>query len=515
MTRRRTRLMPVVLFALIVFSADARAQETPLAEFDEYVNKAMRDWEVPGVAIAVVKGDEVVLAKGYGVRKVGEPATVDERTLFAIGSSSKAFTAACVAMLADEGKLKWDEPATKHLPGFELYDSYVTREMTVRDLLSHRSGLERGDFLWYGTNYDRDEILRRARFIKPTWSFRSTFGYQNLMYLAAGQLVAKVSGKSWDDFIRERFFAPLGMTASSTSIGALRGVDNVAQPHVEVDDKVVSVPYRLIDNIGPAGSINSNAADMAQWVRLQLGQGTYQDKRLISSGAVKETHTSQTVMRYEPPYSTFYPEAHFLNYGLGWFLSDYKGRKLVEHGGAIDGMRAQVALIPEEKLGLVVLTNRGGTVLPVALMYRTLDAYLGVRPARDWSAELLKTTKAARTQAEAARKKAEAERVKDTKPTHAPEDYAGTYKNDLYGEVKVTQGDGKLNLQLGPAFVSDLEHWHYDTFQAKFRNAGVTTANVTFALDARGKVDSVTLNLPGFTDYPFKRAPEPTTAPKP
>jgi CubicO group peptidase (beta-lactamase class C family) len=515
MTRRRPIRSVLLLLFVSVVSPIARAQDAPLGGFDEYVNKAIRDWEVPGVAIAVVKDDQVVFAKGYGLKKLGDPAPVDERTLFAIGSSSKAFTAAAVAMLVDEGKLKWDDPATKYLPGFELYDPYVTRELTVRDLLSHRSGLERGDLLWYGTEYNRDEILRRARFLKPTWSLRSTFGYQNLMYLAAGQLIARVSGKSWDEFIRQRILTPLGMTASGTSIRDFKEADNVASPHGKLEDKVALIQWRNIDNIAPAGSINSNVVDVAQWVRLQLGQGTFEKKTLISSGAVKEMHTSQTVMRVEPPYSFFYPEAHFLNYGLGWFLSDYRGRKLVEHGGAIDGMRAQVALMPEEKLGLVVLTNRGGTLLPVALMYRILDAYMGAAQPRDWSAELLKTMKSLEAQGEAAAKKLEADRVPDTKPTHAFEKYAGTYENDLYGALKVTLENGRLNLRFGPAFTGELEHWHYDTFRAKFRGAGVTTAYITFALNAQGKVENATLNLPGVADYPFKRAPEPAATAKP
>jgi CubicO group peptidase (beta-lactamase class C family) len=501
--------MLLLLFVLLA-SPLARAQEAPLTGFDDYVNKALRDWEVPGVAIAVVKGDQVVFAKGYGVRKLGDPAPVSERTLFAIGSSSKAFTAASVAMLVDEGKLKWDDPATKHLPGFELYDPYVTRELTVRDLLSHRSGLERGDLLWYGTEYDRDEVLRRARHLRPTWSLRSTFGYQNLMYLAAGQLVAKVGGKSWDEFVRQRIFTPLGMTASGTSIRDFKGADNVASPHEKIEDKVTPVPWRNIDNIGPAGSINSNVVDMTQWVRLQLGQGSFQNQRLISSGAVKEMQTSQTVMRVDPPYSLLYPEAHFLNYGLGWFLSDYRGRKLVEHGGAIDGMRAQVALLPEEKLGLVILTNRGGTLLPMALMYRILDAYLGAPP-RDWGADLLKTVKSLEEQGAAAAKKLEAERIKDTKPAHALDKYAGTYRNDLYGDVKVTHENGKLNLRFGPAFTGELEHWHYDTFRARFRGAGASTTYITFSLNAQGKIENAILNLPGVADYPFKRVPETTT----
>jgi CubicO group peptidase (beta-lactamase class C family) len=501
----------VLQFLLLVTFPVARAQEAPLNGLDDYVNKAMRDWEVPGLAIAIVKDDRIVLAKGYGVRKVGEPAPVTEKTLFAIGSSSKAFTAAAIAMLVDEGKIKWDDSAARYLPGFEVYDPYVTRELTVRDLLTHRSGLERGDLLWYGTEYDRDEILRRTRFLKPTWSLRSTFGYQNLMYLAAGQLVARVSGKSWDDFIKARLFTPLGMASSNTSIKDFRNGDDVATPHAKIEDKVTAIPWRNIDNIAPAGSINSNVVDMAQWVRLQLGQGEYQKQRLLSSGAARETHASQTVIRLEPPMTFLYPEAHFLNYGLGWFLHDYRGRKVVEHGGAIDGMRAQVAMIPEEKLGLVILTNMGGTTLPVPLMFRIFDAYLGAPP-RDWSGDLLKSMKGLEEQGRAAQKKQEEARVKDTKPSLAISEYAGTFKNDLYGDVKVTHQNGKLSVRFGPAFTGDLEHWHYDTFRARFNGPGTSTGFMTFGLNAQGKADTLTINMPGVTEYPFKRTPE-ITAP--
>lgn len=510
MLPRRLRLITLLVLGLVVTQL-AQAQDAPINGLDDYVNKALRDWQVPGVAIAIVKNDQIIFAKGYGVRKLGEPTPVDERTLFAIGSSSKAFTAAAVAMLVDEGKVKWDDPVTKYLPGFEVFDPYVTRELTVRDLLTHRSGLQRGDFLWYGSEIDRDEILRRTRYLKPSWSLRSTFGYQNLMYLAAGQLIARVSGKSWDDFIRQRLFAPLGMSASGTSIRDFKSSDNVASPHAKVDDKVEVIPWRNIDNIAPAGSINSNVVDVAQWVRLQLGEGSYQNKRLFSSGAAKEMHASQTVIRFEPPYSLFYPEAHFLNYGLGWFLSDFRGRKIVEHGGAIDGMRAQVAMIPEEKLGVVVLTNLNGTALPVALAYKVFDGLLG-ESQRDWSAEFLKTFKSFEDQGKEALKKQEAERIKGTQPSVALEKYAGTYKNDLYGEVKVAHQNGKLNFRFGPAFTSDLEHWHYDTFQARFIAAGVAKPQITFALNAQGKVDTVTLNMPGVSEYPFKRVPETATA---
>ena len=493
-----------LLIVMLAVSVTAFAQQAPLTGFDEYAEKALRDWEVPGMAIAVVKDDKIVFAKGYGVRKIGETTPVDEKTLFAIGSSSKAFTAATIAILVDEGKLKWDDHVTKYLPGFQTSDPYVTRELTVRDLLSHRAGLERGELLWYATEYDRDELLRRTRFLKSAASLRGNFVYQNVMYLAAGQVASKAAGKSWDDLIAERIYGPLGMTASSTSIKAIKTGDNAASPHAKSGDKIEPVAWRDIDNIGPAGSINSNAVDMAKWVRLQLGQGSFEGKKIFSPAVAKEMHMSQMVMRLEGFNSISYPEAHFLNYGMGWFLSDYKGRKLVEHGGSVDGMRAQVALVPEEKLGIVILTNMNGTILPVPIMYRIIDAYLGA-PQKDWAGDFLTRIKALTEQGKEAAKRAEASRIKDTHPTLAIENYAGSYKNDLYGEVKVTNSGGKINLRFGPAFVSDLEHWHYDTFRANFHNPVVPTGMVTFTLNGLGKVDTVTLNMPGMSDYPFKR----------
>jgi CubicO group peptidase (beta-lactamase class C family) len=500
-----TKAISLIVLLLIVLPGPlGYAQEAPSKDFDDYINKALKDWEVPGLAIAIVKNDQLVFARGYGVRKLGDPTPVDEKTLFAIGSSSKAFTAASIAMLMDEGKLKWDDPATKHLPGFQLFDPYATRELSVRDLLSHRSGLERGDFLWYGTSYSRDEIVQRVRFLKPSWSFRSRFGYQNIMYLAAGQIVAGLSGKPWDDFIRDRIFKPLGMTSSSTSIKDLKAADDVATPHTKLDGKVEIIPWRNIDNIAPAGSINSNVIDMAQWVRLQLGEGSYKGQRLISSGGAKEMHTSQTVIRMEPPWTLYYSDAHFLNYGLGWFLHDHRGRKVVEHGGNIDGMSALVAMIPEEKLGLVILTNMNGSPLPGALASRVYDLYLGVQP-RDYSADTLKTFNAFLEQGKQAQKKLEESRVKSTSPTLALDQYAGTYKDEMYGDAKVAIQSGKLVLTT-PGFVGDLEHWNYDTFQATWRERSLGKALVTFTLNARGKVDE--MKLPDL-QISFKRGPDP------
>ena len=499
----RANRFVILILMLFISSVFAHAQDAPLQGFDEYVNKALKDWDVPGVAIAVIKDDKIVFAKGYGLREIGKPDKVDERTIFAIGSSTKAFTAASIAMLVDEGKIKWDDPATKYLPGFQLYDANVTREMTVRDLLTHRIGLERGDALWYATDMSREEILRRIRFLKPSSSMRSKFGYQNIMFLAAGQIVPQVTGKTWDDFLRERIFTPLGMTATSTSISGLKNSNDVAAPHSKFDDKVTAIPYRMIDNIGPAGSINSNVVDMAQWVRLQLNSGKFGDKQLISSANVNVMHSPQTIIPLEGAMKILYPEAHFLNYGMGWFLSDYHGRKLVEHGGSIDGMRGLVAMIPEEKIGIVILANLSGTIISVPLANRIFDAYLGAPP-RDWSAEMLKTMNALQEQGKAANQKMEAARIKDTKPSLALENYAGDYQNEMYGDTKIVVENGKLILKRGAYFTGDLEHWHYDTFRVVWRDRQEGKGFVSFRLNSQGKVEM--MNMEGLAE--FTRVPE-------
>ena len=504
---RRTTATAFGVFAVLSVASSSGAQQAkePFPGFDAYVRSALATWKVPGASVAIVRNDSVIYAKGYGVREVGKPAPVDERTLFAIGSSSKAFTAAAVAMLVDSGKVKLDAPATAYLPGFQLFDPYASREITVRDLLSHRSGLARGELVWYGSDYDRDEILRRVRFLEPTWSFRSQFGYQNIMYLAAGQVVAKVTKAPWDDFIKARIFQPLGMTSSSTSISALTGLEDVAAPHADVSDTVRAIPYRRIDNIAPAGAINSNALDMAQWLRLQLGDGKVDGKQLISKRMVDEMHTAQTVIRAEGNWKMMNPAAHLMAYGLGWFLSDYEGKYVVQHGGNIDGMTALVAMLPEEKFGIVVLTNMNGSQMPTTIMLRAFDMQLK-RPAKDWSAEMRKQYDAMLKQALAMQARNGPQRVPNTKPSLPLTDYVGTYADSLYGVVKVTESNGTLNLAFGSTWHGPLEHWHFDTFHMKLDTPVLPPVPVTFRLNAAGKVDDVVLDLAG--QAIFKRIPD-------
>src|SRR5687768_16922314 len=343
--RLRRRVRPALLLAplFIAFAADYavaqnRSDAERLRKIEAYVEQARKNWNVPGLGLAIVKNDSVIFAKGFGTRTIGKDEPVNEHTLFSIGSSSKAFTSASIAMLVDEGKVRWDDQATRHLPSLRFQDEYVTREMRVRDLLSHVSGLPRYDQLWGTFNYPPDEILRRIQYLPPTSSFRSTYGYQNLMFVAAGEVVRAASGKNWHDFVASRIFQPLGMARSNTTTAGLETRTNVAAPHTRTGDRTVVIPHKNIDNVGPAGSITSSAREMAEWIRLQLAGGVHNGRRLLSDSVMREMHKPHTIIPRSPRADTINPYSHFSTYGLAWFVEDHRGRKIVQHGGNIDGM---------------------------------------------------------------------------------------------------------------------------------------------------------------------------------
>lgn len=514
MLHSRTLLLKVLFFALLVSPNQLLPQKQPLQGFDAYVNKALKDWDCPGLAIAIVKNDSVVFSRGYGIRELGSAAAVSERTVFGIASCSKAFTAAAVGMLVDDRKIQWDDPVVRHLPGFELYDPFVTREITVRDLLCHRSGLPAfgGDILWWGSTYSRDETLRRVRFVKPASSFRSRYAYQNIMFIAAGQVVAQASGMSWDDFVRQRMFQPLGMGSTTTSISDIRESDERATPHLRVDGTTRSIKWRNLDNGAAAAGINSNVRDMAQWIRLQLNRGIYAGRRIFSPSVADEMWSLQTAAPNpapQPPLpSSLRP--HFTGYGLGWSLSEYRTRYLIRHYGETDGMSSVVGLLPEEKLGVVILTNLHVTSLHTALLYRIFDSYLGGNR-EDWSTLYLKIRTNEEEKEARDRKEAESARVRASAPSLPPERYAGRYINTTYGDATVSEKDGTLTVHLAasPTYIGDLEHWHYDTFLSRWRDPIAGKTFVSFTLNSKGEVDEMKLKVADFIDfgeYVFKRA---------
>ncbi|MBE0595029.1 MAG: serine hydrolase [Gemmatimonadales bacterium] len=507
------RLFSVLLLLAVLAPASRAQRAVDVGTLDAYFAAARSAWNVPGFAVAIVKDDAVVLARGYGLREMGKPDAVDAHTLFAIASNTKAFTAAALARLVDEGKLSWDDRVVDHLPFFELYSPYVTQEMRVRDLLSHRSGLGTysGDLVWYGTRYSRNEVLRRLRYLPPSGSFRADYGYSNVMFLAAGQLVPAVTGRSWDEFIETEFFGPLGMDRSVTSVDSLPNRTNVATPHGERDGRLVTFPWYSWDNVGPAASIISSVSEMARWIRLQLNGGTWDARTYFTAGQSQTMWTPHMSFTVSAGAQERYPSTHFRGYGLGWGLMDYLGRKVMSHGGAADGMYSRVVLVPEERLGMVILTN-SMTSLPTALSYRILDAYLG-GPERDWSAEFLAADNRGAERWAARWAQWDRERVPNTTPSLALDGYTGTFGGPLYGDATVTLEDGGLVLRLlpNPDLVGDLTHWHHDTFQVVWRHEFPWFGRgwVQFVLDRTGRVVELRMDVPNedfwFNELEFKK----------
>jgi CubicO group peptidase (beta-lactamase class C family) len=499
---------------VLAAAAPLGAQRAPdLRALDAYVDQARADWNVPGLAVAIVKDGQVVFEKGYGTRHRFEGGAVDEHTLFAIASNTKAFTSAAIAMLVDEGKLRWDTRVADVLPWFEVRDPWVTREMRVRDLLSHRSGFGTfsGDLLWYGTSYSAEEVVRRLRHLEPAGGFRESYRYNNLMFITAGEVIRAASGMPWDAFVRTRVLEPLGMTETVTSVARLAGRANVATPHGEKADTVRPFPWEPWDAMGSAGAIVSSVHDMAKWLTLHLGRGEANGRRLFSEAQSRTMWTPHISSAVSAGSQERWPSTHFIGYGLGWSLRDYLGRKLVMHGGAYDGMYSQVLLVPEERLGVVILTN-AMTDVQSALAWRIADAYLGA-PAKDWSRDYL--DRVGPSTAERRWAEWDSIRVANTAPSLPLDAYAGTYGGPLYGDATVALEDGRLVLRLLPAgdLVGDLTHWHRDMFRVHWRREFPWFGDglVQFVLNASGDADQVKIDVPNddfwFNELELRRRP--------
>ena len=494
----------------MLLAVPARAQDTRVREFDDYVARAVADWRAPGLAVAVVKDGQVLLAKGYGVRDIGQPAAVDADTLFAIGSTTKAMTAAALGLLVDEGRVAWDDPVTRHLPDFAVADPYVTRELRIRDLLTHRSGLAGTDQLWYGQETRSSaDVLRRLQLVRPSTSLRSHFAYQNVMYAAGGEIVSRASGLPWAEFVRRRILAPLGMARTVPVIADLAGRDNVAHPHFDLEGRITRIANAPVDPVAPAGSVWSSAADMARWVTYLLdASDDASGPKLLAPSTKEELFRPQFVID-----EGFYPTArltrpHWTTYGLGWFQQDYAGRKIDFHTGSIDGMVAIVGLIRDERLGVVVLSNLDHMEARHALMFRAFDTFLG-RESRDWSAEMRGLYEGLARDQQAARRKFEQKRVAGTRPTLPLEKYAGSYTHPVYGDVRVTLDGQALRMQFGSR-AARLEHWHYDTFMIAWDRVWQPGQPVQFAIDPDGDVAAAEVG-----ELRFARAQEPPPAQAP
>jgi CubicO group peptidase (beta-lactamase class C family) len=493
------RLAPAVHFfavvaaavTLLALPAPAASQDVDLEALDAWIENLTDDWSTPGLAVGIVHSDSLVFARGYGVRELGFADPVNEHTRFAVASNSKAFTAAVLGTLVEEGRLGWDDRVIDHLPDFQMWDPWVTREIRVRDLLTHRSGLATfgGDHLWIGATNTSDEIVRRIRYMEPVGPFRASYHYQNLMFLVAGQVAEAVSGQSWDELVATRLLQPLGMSESSTSVLDLEGLHNVSAAHEVVQGELQVVAYDNVDAVAPAAAINSNVVDMARWMRVNLKQGEFEGRRVFAVETAREMQRIQ----YPLGVSAWAAEnlgRRFNGYGLGWYISDYRGRKVVSHSGGLTGMISLQTLLPEEGLGVIVLTNYAPAAPTSAITYRILDAYLG-QPERDWNTVFVGSRRQGEERARQREERLQAARITGTQPSLPLEAYTGTYTETVSGETEVRLEDGHLVFDYNPRHLGDLEHWHHDVFRVTWRHPifDMTPRSfVRFELDEQGEV---------------------------
>ena len=491
-------------FSLILLGTSLYSQKSyNYEELDSYIEKGIKDFEVPGFAVGIIKNGEVVFQKGYGVRNTETGEAVDTKTLFGIASCTKAFTAASMAILVDEGKVDWNDKVTDRLSWFRMYDPAITNDLRIDDLLCHRSGMQTfdGDLLWYGTDYTRREVVERIRYRKNKFGLRQKFGYSNVMFITAGEVIEALTGKTWEEFVTEKILRPIGMNSTTTSNSGFNKSMNVAWPHIN------GKPEEFVDydNAGPAASLNTSTEDFLKWVQLMLNKGVFGNDTIFSERqyyTLTQPHTLLNAGRSEKPGGT-----HFMTYGLGWFMQDFEGVKVIQHGGGLPGFHSKVVFVPEDSLGFVIMANQISPLVE-AIYKKILDFYLS-NEQKDWAALYLNYD----TKQEARKKEAELEKLgsakKDAPPTLELASYLGNYEDEMYGKAQVSMKDGKLYVSLLPAkglLSATLEHWQYNTFSFHFRDPFLPVGYLTFSLGETGEPDYFTIDLenPDFHFYKLK-----------
>jgi CubicO group peptidase (beta-lactamase class C family) len=479
--------------------------QSALAGLDTVIAGALKQFEVPGLAIAVVKDKEIIYAKGFGQRDVEKNLPVTPDTLFAIGSCTKAFTALLLGTLVDEGKLDWDKPLRTTMPEFRLKDTSASERITGRDLLCHRSGLPRHDLVWYNNQeLARKDLVARLAYLEPTADLRAKWQYNNLMFLTAGYLAERLTGKSWEQDIRERILDPLGMRRTNFDVAQSQKDPDHAEPYEKRDEKVVKVPFRPIGNMGPAGSINSSVNEMARWLILQLSTGKVGDHKFVEATTLNETHLAQMVMGED----SVIPEVTPGSYALGWMVDTYRGRPRISHGGGIDGFVSEVEFYPMDGVGIVVLTNSSSAGLASIIARTAADRALKLEP-KDWVAEAAAKKAVAESMGKEAKKKAQTVRKAGTHPAHALAEYAGDYENLGYGTLTFNLKDGKFWVMYN-GIATPLEHWHYETFNGlKADDPAFEDAKYTFQTDVKGHVAVVSVPMElAVKEIVFERKPD-------
>ena len=490
----------------------ASSTATPAARLqglDDLAAEAMKQWRVPGVAIAVVQDGKVIYAKGYGYRDLEQKLPVTTATLFPIGSITKSFTALTFAILKNEGKVDWDKPVRSYLPEFQMNDPVASEQATPRDLFSHRTGLPRHDLVWYSSDFGREDLVSRLRYLQPNKGFRSAYQYNNLTIATMGYLEGKLTGLGWEGAIRQKIFAPLGMSHANLSVTDIEKTDDHALPYELKKEVVTKVPYHNIDAIGPAGSINASVDDMSHYLIFQLGDGKYEGKQIVAESDLREMHSPQTAIPDPPPAFSMPGLGHF-SYGLAWVATSYRGHDLVWHNGGIDGFYALLSMLPGDHLGVVVLTNLPNGQTPEVLAYNVYDRLLGLDP-MPWFERFKEQEAKAKKEEEEGKKNKPTDRKAGTHPSHNLADYAGEYQNAGYGIMKVAMKGDRLELSLNRLGPYPLEHYHYDIFQVPEDADGVAAGEkFQFEMNKKGEIDRIAAPLaPALgEDIVFTRSPQ-------
>lgn len=506
---KKISLLIITASLLICSIPAAYAKEADpfnLKGFDKLVDQVMKDWKVPGLAICVVKNGKMIFAEGYGYRDVAGKQKVTTNTLFAIGSSSKAFTATLIGILVDQGKLNWNKKVREYLPSFKLYDDYASENMNLVDLMCHRSGLPRHDLSWYGSTAKREDLFKRMRYMKPNSEFREVWQYQNFMFMTAGYLVGVALDTTWENALKTMLLEPLGMNATNTSVEEMKKAPDYALPYRENKDKQIeAVPFRNIDEMGPAGSINSNIIDMSKWLLLNLAKGKFAEKQIISESAIAMLHSPQMLVPSSPSAEILFPNS-ITAYGLGWFIVTYREHSIIHHGGNIDGFSAFVTFAPKDNAGIVILTNRDSTPAGMIIAFNIYDRLFGL-PQKDLNKTAKDFFEKAKAEAEKQQKEKDKDRKLNTAPSHPLEDYAGEYGNPGYDSLTLKIKDGKLIGNYNGIEMTG-EHFHYDVFT--FSNELLDEPmKVAFLSDLRGNINSLEIPIePSLEPLRFEKLPE-------
>ena len=477
-----------LLFLLLYYTLSvALARQVIPDDFDEWIQNGMEQWQIPGMAVAVVKDGEVILAAGYGVLKIGDSHPVDADTQFGIASVSKHMTASSLALLVEEGLISWKDPVVRHIPWFELSDPWATAHVTIHDLLTHQVGVGRilGNRLQFMTNRSREELLRHMRYHTFEQPFRAGYVYSNVMYTLAGEVVTAVTGQSWDSFMHERFFEPMDMKRTNTSILDLHTDGNFAWPHQYIKGEVIPIPLRNWDNSSPAGGVNSTAADMAKWMVMQLNNGVYNDIVMIPSSVLTDIQTPKVSLESTDV------SAPVRSYGYGYNITDFRGQRVISHGGATDGMNTSYMLLPEHNFGIIIMTNTFNNFM-TAVAYSVIDYMLGTSD-RDWNALMLNNYQNYYDSVKIIREEFESTRITGTTTTHTLESYSGLFHNDLYDQAEVRYHEGSLILTIfdDEELTADLEHWHHNTFRVNWRNPAMREEFMQFLMDYEGQIGAL------------------------